>query len=1378
MPLKRVLKILGQSKKRLLFLSGLILVVGWIAFNQLFVAKALDFTWNQTDWSGGINTNSVTGDTNTYLSLSSVDNSTPGQLTLGLATGWWDTNWLYRKSLTLSNGNGTVVNYQVNVTINTAALVTATKLQSDCDDIRFVDGNGNLLNYWLDDETACNTTSTSFWVKTSSLPTGTSQIYVYYGNPTANGVSNGDSTFEFFDDFAVGPTLDGTKWEINPAGGTLPYTVTGGKFSITGNPTKYWMYNLNEVPSQHTMKYGTINNVALEWKASGYGANNLRCGQWGIGYLASNRATIGVTIFSDGTTNDAGMTTHHWFSFASVGTYFTAGTTLTKKFKYTNVNNAINTYEDNVLKANGTMAAAPSFYGIIGAYLCSAGSTGWWTTSTIDYIYSRNFVGQDVLHTSTGTEEGQVAVAGTLESNILDAQFPTQWGVLTFTKSGSGTVGVRVRSGNQANLSDATAFASCAVVASGADVSSNTCVHDGDRYIQYQVSLSTSSSSPVFESISLGYTPMDNIAPGTNATNIELSGANVGEWTNIKPTISWTAGADAGVGIEGYCVALDEVPVSASGSSELDPVTSSGKFTGLDDGKALSPTICPYIVSGESIDLNAISGLALTSGNKYYFSIKAIDKTGNVWNGSTEEFQDLVWFKFDNTPPNAPSFISMPSNFIATKDVTITWPTSMGAAYDDDSGLAGLQYKIGNNGTWYGNLRNGLQDNSDLLLNNGVYITDSTYDYPLLQEGVNVIYFRALDNVGNASATISGALKLNTSAPGPVQNLQASPADNTQNSYSFSWDVPGVFSGSASNLTYCYTVNVLPTAQSCSYTTAGVTSVATDAYATQPGPNLFYVVAKDEAGNINYGTKESVEFTYSGDAPGAPTGVQAIDISSKDTQEWKLAIAWNAPTDVGAGISKYKVYRAVGQDISCSNGMGPFTEISTVLDVSYISTGLSQQYYSYCIRACDSANNCSAVSNSVSALPTGKYTSPANLVSGPNVSQISTRKAVASWSTERTSDSKVQYGLSSGVYFDEEISKSAQVTEHVLTLNNLAPGTTYYYRAKWTDEDGNTGVSGERTFTTAAAPEIYNVEMNSSGIDYALVKFSSMRASKVRVYYGKTSQFGGVKEFNTSIEEAQSIFQLGGLEDGTKYYFKINPFDLDGYEYEGTVLDFTTKPRPRISNVTIEEIKGTAQPTMSFKWDSNTEISSIATVNPVANTNQKRDIVNVDLKTEHSLEMSDLLANTRYTVVIRGVDKYGNEAKSSEYTFTTATDSRPPQITNLNAETAITNSTEENNAQIIVSWTTDELATSQVVFGEGISSDLSQSTVEDKNLKYNHVVVISNLSPAQVYSVRAVARDSERNEAKSTDNVVVTPSRNNSALELVLKNLSDIFGLQ
>lgn len=157
-----------------------------------------------------------------------------------------------------------------------------------------------------------------------------------------------------------------------------------------------------------------------------------------------------------------------------------------------------------------------------------------------------------------------------------------------------------------------------------------------------------------------------------------------------------------------------------------------------------------------------------------------------------------------------------------------------------------------------------------------------------------------------------------------------------------------------------------------------------------------------------------------------------------------------------------------------------------------------------------------------------------------------------------------------------------------------------------------------------------------------------------------------------------------------------------------------------------------------------------------------------------------LLAQTTYNLIVKGRDKSGNEASSSVITFTTASDTRPPSIINFKVIGGtippVGFAAGTVNAQLVITWDTDEPATSQVEFGEGTGSEYSQKSSEDGNLTSNHVVVISGLTPSQVYHLRALSQDNAKNIGKSIDNVTIAPKATRSALDLVVNNLSQIFG--
>lgn len=107
---------------------------------------------------------------------------------------WFDPAWNYRKLVSITGSSSALTNYQVLVTADTASLVSAGKMRSDCGDIRFTDSDKKtLIRHWV--ESGCNSALTKIWVKVPSIPTTGTTIYMYYGNSGATSVSNAVNTF-------------------------------------------------------------------------------------------------------------------------------------------------------------------------------------------------------------------------------------------------------------------------------------------------------------------------------------------------------------------------------------------------------------------------------------------------------------------------------------------------------------------------------------------------------------------------------------------------------------------------------------------------------------------------------------------------------------------------------------------------------------------------------------------------------------------------------------------------------------------------------------------------------------------------------------------------------------------------------------------------------------------------------------------------------------------------------------------------------------------------------------------------------------------------------------------------------------------------------
>ncbi|MHA2090140.1 MAG: DUF2341 domain-containing protein, partial [Candidatus Kariarchaeaceae archaeon] len=92
--------------------------------------------------------------------------------------------WSYKKMIDISPATS-VADYQIMLIVSVTNF-NYSEAKPDGSDLRFYDFSNNSLNYWIE---SWNITGISIiWVK---IPTaGTSQIYMYYGNPTAVSKSN------------------------------------------------------------------------------------------------------------------------------------------------------------------------------------------------------------------------------------------------------------------------------------------------------------------------------------------------------------------------------------------------------------------------------------------------------------------------------------------------------------------------------------------------------------------------------------------------------------------------------------------------------------------------------------------------------------------------------------------------------------------------------------------------------------------------------------------------------------------------------------------------------------------------------------------------------------------------------------------------------------------------------------------------------------------------------------------------------------------------------------------------------------------------------------------------------------------------------------
>jgi len=108
------------------------------------------------------------------------------------AEAWYSSSWEHRRPISVGNTTGGALsNTDVLITLDTATLISAGKMQSDCDDLRLVDSDDTtLLSYWI--EGGCNTSTTQIWARVPSILSVGKTIFAYYKN---SGATNGQAAW-------------------------------------------------------------------------------------------------------------------------------------------------------------------------------------------------------------------------------------------------------------------------------------------------------------------------------------------------------------------------------------------------------------------------------------------------------------------------------------------------------------------------------------------------------------------------------------------------------------------------------------------------------------------------------------------------------------------------------------------------------------------------------------------------------------------------------------------------------------------------------------------------------------------------------------------------------------------------------------------------------------------------------------------------------------------------------------------------------------------------------------------------------------------------------------------------------------------------------
>ena len=250
--------------------------------------------------------------------------------------------WQYNRTIYINENSGNdLTDYQV--LINLSGHDFPAEANASGADIRFVDEYGNVLNYWIE-EYDYSAKKARIWVMVPEIPANeTVTLQMYWGNPSASTMSDGDTVFEFFDDFNNN-NLDMDKWIETEWNGMIA-NEQNEKYEVSGKATaQYW------VAKAGIDKSGPLQNIDYVIEVEG----NVKSGS-GTGYGIALTVGDGTNLMGGGVFLDTNAGYNSLTSFYNDGTWHFLTTTVTQnsRHQYKIIKTSSNTryYLDDNLEA-------------------------------------------------------------------------------------------------------------------------------------------------------------------------------------------------------------------------------------------------------------------------------------------------------------------------------------------------------------------------------------------------------------------------------------------------------------------------------------------------------------------------------------------------------------------------------------------------------------------------------------------------------------------------------------------------------------------------------------------------------------------------------------------------------------------------------------------------------------------------------------------------------------------------------------------------------------------------------------------------------------------------------------------------------------------
>ncbi|MBI2577964.1 MAG: metallophosphoesterase [Candidatus Wildermuthbacteria bacterium] len=518
---------------------------------------------------------------------------------------------------------------------------------------------------------------------------------------------------------------------------------------------------------------------------------------------------------------------------------------------------------------------------------------------------------------------------------------------------------------------------------------------------------------------------------------------------------------------------------------------------------------------------------------------------------------------------------------------------------------------------------------------------------------------------------------------------------------------------------------------------------------------------------------------------GQPTGVLPTG-----TIQATLSLATNKNATCKYGATAGIAYDTMTNVFATTGGTNHSSTVTGLTD------GGSYAFYARCRDASSNTNTDDyAIGFSVASV-----TPPPALLRGPYMQICAQDSAVIAWKTDILSDSVVLYGTT--ISYGSQVSDATQSAVHALSLSNLAPGTTYYYQIQ-----SNGTVLASSSFATNKATGAFSFSalgdtgsgsqnqrdvanqialQNSAFVLHTgdLIYPSGADADYDSQYfgiYGNTADnicvFPVLGNHDVQTGNGQPYldnFYLPTVSSGTERYYSFDysnthftaldtnmSFAVGSSQYNWLVSDLSSNAKPwkivlfhhapytigpHSADAIVTEIRNTLVPLFEqygvqlvlnghdHLYTRSNPINGVAYVVSGAGGNS----LYLGIPAGYTASFLDNVYSFTQ-VTIDGSALTLKQVKQDGTIFETHVitgDVVAPIVSNANAV--------PTSSSVTITWTTDEISTSQVEYGT--TAALGSLSSLDTSFVSTHSIVLSGFAPNTAYYYKVRSKDQNGNE--------------------------------